>query len=173
MLICVHTREKTTQIGFSTIFVKNCHSSSQVYLYVLQSIQKWHVKVQSCLCCSIIIIRNRKIQSGRQAVLLIFLLELEMSGASGRGSRQFKSFEFGNGSRMSYLNLDISRTKNGKNKRKKCQNTEQLQNILTICILLRQLIKSRKFPSKLADFQHLPRFCSIREAPWMQIFIFL
>ena len=34
-------------------------------------------------------------------------------------------------------------------------------------------IKTHNFPLKIGDFQHLPRFRSIREAPWMQIFVFL
>ena len=35
------------------------------------------------------------------------------------------------------------------------------------------LIKTLNFPSKIGNFQHLPHFGSIHEAPWMQIFVFL
>ena len=33
--------------------------------------------------------------------------------------------------------------------------------------------KNPEFSFKIGDFQHLPCFCSIREAPWMQIFVIL
>ena len=34
-------------------------------------------------------------------------------------------------------------------------------------------MKIHNFLSKIGDFQHIPRFHSIREASWMQIFGFL
>ena len=43
----------------------------------------------------------------------------------------------------------------------------------TVFISFRKPIKTHHFPSKIGDFQHLPHFHSICEAPWMQILIFL
>ena len=45
---------------------------------------------------------------------------------------------------------------------------------LTDCFHFTQITeKTRNFPSKIGNFQHLPRFRSFREALWIQIFVFL
>ena len=87
----------------------------------------------------------------------------------GVSSQLFKSFKFGNGSRMSDESLPyhISRTKMVKTNSKKCQNKEDIQNIL-----FRWQIKTRNFPSKIGDIQYLARFLFIHEAPWMQMLYF-
>ena len=58
------------------------------------------------------------------------------------------------------LNLNISRTKNGINKLKEVLEQGRV------------IEYTYNFPSKVDDFQHLPHFCSIRQALWMQIFVF-
>ena len=74
---------------------------------------------------------------------------------------------------LSYLNLISPEPKMVDTSCKKYQNKEELQNILNVFILLRKLKKTRSVPSKIGNFQYLPLFRSICEAPWMQIFVFL
>ena len=91
-------------------------------------------------------------------------------------SRLFKSFEFGNGSRMSDKKLVILEFKYLQNKKWKKQavkRTRRKKSYKTYWTIYLDNRKACNFSSKIVNFQHLLRFRSIREAPWMQIFLFL
>ena len=88
----------------------------------------------------------------------------------GTQTQLFKSFKFG----RSYLNLNISRTKNG---RHKLQKSTRIRKSYRTCWLFSfhsdNWKKTCNLPSKIGNFQRLPYFCSICEARWIQIFVFL
>ena len=85
----------------------------------------------------------------------------------------FKSFEFGNGSRMSNKNLAILEFKYLQNKKwlKKAIKSARIKMSYRTFWLF-SFHSSNWY--KLGNFQHFCScFCSTSEAPWMQIFVFL
>ena len=71
---------------------------------------------------------------------------------------------------ISYLNLNISRRKNGRNKLwKVLESGRVIEHTDSFYLTGITEKKTCNFPLKVDDFQHLPCFLSIREAPRMHI----